>query len=190
MDHMLGPLQITPRERNLKAREARRKTKASLVRPDSLTEKETSGAANSNSTTKTTVLIGRLLAQYSPVDLFSFIINPHSFSQSIENMFSLSFLVKEGRAGLYENDEGMQIVRHIDQEDPSSTIPGDLRSQAHSTDKSQLHSTDNDGWEERQQGVMTLDMATWNEAIEVLELSTPIIPHRKETDRIKTSGWY
>ena len=186
-DHMLGPLQITPREKNKRARETQRRSKAAMVRPDNLTEKDTSGAANSNTTTKTTVLIGKLLSQYSPIDLFSFIINPDSFSQSIENMFSLSFLVKEGRAGLYENEEGMQIVRHIDQENPTSSIPLHLRTE-NSLQDEQISGAD--GWEERQQGVMTLDMATWREAIEVLDLNKSIIPHRKETEKVRTSGWY
>ncbi|CCG83685.1 protein of unknown function [Taphrina deformans PYCC 5710] len=188
-DFMLGPLQVERKEKNLKAREARRRSRAALVRPDNLTEKDTTGAANSNSTTKTTVLVGKLLAKNSPIDLFSFIINPQSFSQSVENMFSLSFLVKEGRAGLYENEEGMQIVRHIDQDDPTSTIPINLRTQTQNGNQD-ADDPELDGWEERQQGVMTLDMATWTEAIEILELKLPIIPHRQDTEKVKTSGWY
>lgn len=184
-DFMLGPLQVEKKERSLKAREARRRSRALQVRPDNLTEKDTSGAANSNTTTKLTVLVGKLLMQHSPIDLFSFIINPNSFSQSIENMFSLSFLVKEGRAGLYENEMGLQIVRHIDQDNPTSSIPSHLRTQ--SLDNVDA---DADGWDERQQGVMTLDWATWEEAIDILELETPVIPHRKETDKVRTSGWY
>lgn len=189
-DFMLGPLQVQRKERSIKAREARRKSKAALVRPDNLTEKETSGAANSNTTTKTTIIIGKVLAKNSPMDLFSFIINPNSFSQSIENMFSLSFLVKEGRAGLYENEEGMQIVRHIDQDDPTSSIPAHLRRTQEPNDADDEEVEEDDGWEERQQGVMTLDMATWSEAIEVLDLKTSIIPNRQEADKVRTSGWY
>lgn len=169
----------------MKAREARRRSKAVLVKPDNLTEKDTSGAANSNTTTKTTVVVGKLLAKNSPIDLFSFIINPKSFSQSVENMFSLSFLVKEGRAGLYENEQGMQIIRYIDPDDPTSSIPAHLRTQGSNDDNDE-----HDGWEERQQGVMTLDIATWEEAIEILDLNESVIPHRKETDKIRTSGWY
>lgn len=190
-DFMLGPLQVERKERIARARDMRRRSKAALIRPDSLTEKETTGAASSNSTTKTTILVGKLLAQNSPIDLFSFIINPKSFSQSIENMFSLSFLVKEGRAGLYENEQGMQIVRHIDQEDPSSSIPANLRTQTQaSSGQGNDTQVERDGWEERQQGVMTLDMATWTEAIDILELQHSIIPHRKQAESVRTKGWY
>lgn len=190
-DFMLGPLQVERKERNARARDAQRRSRAALIRPDNLTEKETAGAANSNTTTKTTVVIGKLLAKNSPMDLFSFIINPVSFSQSVENMFSLSFLVKEGRAGLYENEEGMQIVRHIDQDDPTSSIPAHLRTQTQGLDNDvAMSNAEPDGWEERQQGVMTLDIATWKEAIEILDLTSSVIPHRKETDKIRTSGWY
>ena len=178
-DFMLGPLQLEKKERTQKAREARRKSRAEVVRPDALTDESTTNT--SNSTTKTTILVAKLLAKHSPIDLFSFIINPRSFSQSIENMFSLAFLVKESRAGIYENEEGMQIVRYIDPDNPTQSIPQHLRSQNDNGDLEMI----NDGWEERQQGVMTLDMATWEEAIDVLDLRTSIIPHRQETERIR-----
>lgn len=186
-DFILGPLQLERRERMQRAKEAQRKQKGPVVRPDALTDADTAGpGANSNNTTKTTIQVAKLLQKHSPIDLFSFIINPKSFSQSIENMFSLAFLVKEGRAGLYENEDGLQIVRHIDPDNPTQSIPMHLRSQRPievSDDPDEVMEAD--GWEERQQGIMTLDVATWEEAIGILELDKPIIPHRKETERIR-----
>ena len=169
---ILGPLQLERKERALKAREARKRDKGAVVRPEALTDADARQNA-SNTTTKTTMLIAKILQQKAPIDLFSFIINPKSFSQSIENMFSLSFLIKEGRAGLYENDEGLQIIRHIDPNNPTQSIPTHLQTQSEDMD---------DGWELRQQGVMTLDEATWEEAIEILELplNGSVIPHRVE----------
>ncbi|KAK3704745.1 hypothetical protein QZH41_009747, partial [Actinostola sp. cb2023] len=47
----------------------------------------------------------------SPVCLFKFIVNPHSFSQTIENMFHLSFLVKDGHARIdLDEDTGLPYV--------------------------------------------------------------------------------
>ena len=42
--------------------------------------------------------------QVPMVNLFKFIINPHDFGQSVENMFYLSFLIRDGKCAL-ELDE-------------------------------------------------------------------------------------
>ena len=41
-----------------------------------------------------------------PICYFSFILDPHSFGRTVENMFYASFLIKEGKAKIYykEND--------------------------------------------------------------------------------------
>ena len=39
------------------------------------------------------------------MNLFRFIVNPHDFGQTIENLFYLSFLVKENRACIEVNDD-------------------------------------------------------------------------------------
>ena len=39
-----------------------------------------------------------------PLSLFELAFNPHSFAQTIENLFHLSFLVKDGRAGLVSGE--------------------------------------------------------------------------------------
>ena len=46
------------------------------------------------------------------VSLFEFVINPESFGQSVENLFYVSFLVKEGKAAVYpaELEDGSEGV--------------------------------------------------------------------------------
>lgn len=39
------------------------------------------------------------------LNLFKFFINPNSYSQSVENLFFLSFLIKDGKAGIETEDE-------------------------------------------------------------------------------------
>jgi len=49
-----------------------------------------------------------------PVDYFQFIINPASFSKTIENMFHVSFLVKEGKARISVSKEsGLPIISPV-----------------------------------------------------------------------------
>lgn len=42
--------------------------------------------------------------------LFDFAINPHSFSQTVENIFYISFLIKEGNVGLHMDDNGLPTL--------------------------------------------------------------------------------
>ena len=59
-------------------------------------------------------LVVDLLRQHSPINLFEFIIDPHSFGQTIENMFYLSFSVRDARAKIEIDDLGFPIVYFVD----------------------------------------------------------------------------
>ena len=47
-------------------------------------------------------------------DLFSLVINQKSFSQTVENVFDFSFLLKAGAVGLKVNDDGLPVVTATD----------------------------------------------------------------------------
>jgi non-structural maintenance of chromosomes element 4 len=51
------------------------------------------------------------LASNGQVSLFDFTLNPHSFGQSVENLFYVSFLIKEGAVGLDEDENGFPTLR-------------------------------------------------------------------------------
>lgn len=44
------------------------------------------------------------------VGLFDFVINPRSFGQTVENMFYVSFLIKEGAFGVQNDDDGLPTI--------------------------------------------------------------------------------
>jgi non-structural maintenance of chromosomes element 4 len=44
------------------------------------------------------------------VDLFKFVVNPYSFGQTVENMFYVSFLIRDGKAGITIDDDGLPAV--------------------------------------------------------------------------------
>lgn len=44
------------------------------------------------------------------MNLFQFVVNPDSFSQTVENLFHLSFLIKDGNASLQLDQNGLPIA--------------------------------------------------------------------------------
>lgn len=44
------------------------------------------------------------------VGLFDFVINPRSFGQTVENLFYVSFLIKEGAFGVQNDDDGLPTI--------------------------------------------------------------------------------
>lgn len=50
------------------------------------------------------------MEQNGPVNLFRFVINPNDFAQSVENLFYLSFLIRDGECALEIEDDGEPVV--------------------------------------------------------------------------------
>lgn len=93
------------------------------------------------------------------VPLFDFVVNPKSFGQTVENLFYVSFLIKEGTAGLEFDSRGMPVLR-----------AAELRP------LSERHNLP------RNQAVFTLDFDMWQEIIKSCGITESIIPHAQEKD--------
>lgn len=52
-----------------------------------------------------------LLEQSGEVNLFRFVINPNDFAQSVENIFYLSFLIRDGKVALEFRDSEPVICK-------------------------------------------------------------------------------
>ncbi|KAF3940642.1 hypothetical protein ABW19_dt0210604 [Dactylella cylindrospora] len=176
-DFMLGPMAIQKRQRIIKERRkvVRRKPEE-FVRPIALDEQQI--AKNENSTTKNVRHISECLEEYviendceeTGVNYFKFIINPHSFSQTIENMFYLAFLVRDGRVAIAESEDGLPYL-----------IPA-LAPSPEEAQEQQIV---------RKQIVMPMDKQVWRELIEVFQITDSAVPTReREREAINASGWY
>lgn len=53
----------------------------------------------------------RLDPEMDGPSLFDFVVNPRSFGQTVENMFYVSFLIKEGNVGVVKSANGMPTLR-------------------------------------------------------------------------------
>jgi hypothetical protein len=51
----------------------------------------------------------KILQSHEKIPLISLVMNPESFSQSVENMFDLSFLVADGHVGIERSDDNLFI---------------------------------------------------------------------------------
>ncbi|KAJ8455407.1 hypothetical protein ONZ45_g18956 [Pleurotus djamor] len=167
MSFMLGPLSIEQKKRAAVKRAKLEKNEQDLRRPQELKEEDISRSPNE--TTKNVAILEELLTNDpDPINLFRFIINPNDFAQSVENLFYLSFLIRDGRVA-FEVQDGDPVIYPC--EPP--------------TDDDRLK----DGLKKRQL-VMQFDMETWRRAIEVFNITETRIPQRPPAKTRLGNQWY
>ncbi|KAJ2905998.1 hypothetical protein MKZ38_003481 [Zalerion maritima] len=117
------------------------------------------------------------LGMYSEgLDLFRFAINPKSFGQTVENLFYISFLIRDKKVEVDFTEDGFATIFPISERD------GD-----NSDDEEE-----GPAQKARRQAVFTIDMDIWRDAIDAFGITESIIPHREEkTDHAPgAKGWY
>ncbi|CAO1614777.1 unnamed protein product [Sympodiomycopsis kandeliae] len=169
MDHLVGPLAVEPRERKVVKR-AKLAEGGEAVRPEELEQKDLQ--QNENETSRCVHDIAKRLQDKGGdegINLFEFVLNPKSFSNSVENLFYVSFLVKEGIAAINDDDEGgpPMIIRV---EPPSEE--------------------DYEQGLKKRQIVLELDKATWRDLIETYNIKESVIPTRRAASALRTGRWY
>jgi hypothetical protein len=70
---------------------------------DDLTEEDQSAAFNR-------FRVAMTPTQEAAVSLFDFAINPRDFGQTVENLFYISFLVREGNAQIFKDENGLPLL--------------------------------------------------------------------------------
>jgi len=165
IDNMIGPLSTEEKKRkNIVRGKRENKNSVNLKKPKEIRKEDIK--EQENETTKNVVQIGEILEEKGQVNLFEFIVNPDSFSQTVENIFYLSFLIRDGKALLDEKDGELIIER---------TDPPDEEDYLHGIKKKQF--------------VLEIDENTWKEIIEVYDIKEPMIPTRPKV-QMNNSKWY
>lgn len=168
MDHLLGPLEVTHNKRNFKKRTGVDKS-APVVNPQQLQAEDLVNSSN-----ETSALVRQISARLQQVggskgvNLFKFVIDPSSFSNTVENLFYVSFLIREGTASLdTENDDGEPILMSCEM--PSAE--------------------DYEQGVRRRQIVLELDMYVWRELIKMYDIRAPLIESRATEQHAQSDTW-
>ncbi|ORX76836.1 hypothetical protein BCR32DRAFT_271035 [Anaeromyces robustus] len=165
INNMIGPLSTEQKERKTIIRHAREnKNSVNLKKPQELRKEDIK--EQENETTKNVVQICEILYKVGRIGLFEFIINPESFSQTIENIFYLSFLIHDGKA-LLDEEDGELILDKAD--------PPDEEDYSHGIKKKQY--------------VLELDYDTWKDIINVYNIKKSMIPTRPKV-QTNNAKWY
>ncbi|CAH7686257.1 Nse4 C-terminal-domain-containing protein [Phakopsora pachyrhizi] len=164
MDLMYGPLEIQHKKRKASQRTKIEKNEADRKAPEQL--KESDIQKNENEISSLIKNIHEILMSeggQQGMNLFKFFINPNSFSQSVENLFCLSFLIRDGRVAIDvldadDNPLDFPIVY--------ASLPADLDAQQ-------------DG-HKKTQAIIQLEMKDWEDAINAFSIEDSVIPHRED----------
>lgn len=121
---------------------------------------------------KNTIMHKHGLRSTGGIDLMRFVVNPKSFGQTVENMFYVSFLIRDGRVEIDFDEFGLPALAPVDRE---AEEEGTVR---HSASK--------------HQAILSMDMETWREIIDTFDLKEPMISHRQEATNTGPGarGWY
>ncbi|ROV87795.1 hypothetical protein VSDG_09583 [Cytospora chrysosperma] len=109
------------------------------------------------------------------IDLVRFCVNPKSFGQTVENMFYVSFLIREGMVEVHYEENGLPSLC------PSTA-----------GEKEQASTTMSKNGTMKRQAILSIDMPTWKDLITTFNIRDSMIEHRKEA-KISgpgARGWY
>ncbi|KAJ3134681.1 nuclear protein [Physocladia obscura] len=110
LEFMYGPLSVEQKTRNQSRKFGNRLQKdlTQLQKPQELVE--TDIQKQENETTKCVANVFKVLMRKGAMNFFEFVINPESFSQSVENIFYVSFLIRDGLVSM-DIEDGQPILK-------------------------------------------------------------------------------
>lgn len=131
------------------------------------------------------------IAPSGNVDLVRFYINPKSFAQTVENLFYVSFLIKEGHVTVQLEENGLPSLCKplvcfrvspigLTCESGARTGSDPMKTDTSKTDT------------KKHQAIFSIDMTLWEGLIKAYNIKEPMIEHRQEARQQGpgAKGWY
>ncbi|XP_066211407.1 non-structural maintenance of chromosomes element 4 homolog A isoform X1 [Saccopteryx leptura] len=100
----------------------------------------------------------------TPISFFDFVVDPHSFPRTVENIFHVSFIVRDGFARIKLDQDRMPIIEPVNHNEERDGI--DQNSQI------------------RNQGIIALSYRDWEEIVKTFEISEPVIAPGQSQQRL------
>lgn len=171
-DFMLGPLATTRKKRTVTRTQRARLVirDEDKVRPTQLTVEDIKEQENKVAyyVQKTHESLGEYLLEIEQdcCDYFQFVINPHDYGQTIENIFYVAFLVKENRVTIKNDENGRLTLWYNDEDDVEKAAGGD-----------------------RKQFITSMSMPKWRKLIKMFNITKSAIPHRPPPRDTAPAEW-
>ncbi|MCD7456515.1 hypothetical protein HAX54_031953, partial [Datura stramonium] len=154
---MNGPMSTEIKQRNPVVRK-KRVMPTESERPEELDE--TVGEEKTD-TDKNMATMFQILRRHKSVKLENLILNRRSFAQTVENLFALSFLIKDGRADITVDDKGCHRVSPRNAPASNAVLSGEV---------SYNHF------------VFRFDFQDWKLMLASVAVGDELMPHRDEAD--------
>ncbi|XP_044296319.1 non-structural maintenance of chromosomes element 4 homolog A isoform X2 [Varanus komodoensis] len=114
-------------------------------------------------------ILGYLQAYYAedphtPISFLEFVTDPDSFARTVENMFHVSFLVKDGHARIMLDQDKLPIIEPLHPEEGENDQDTQVRKQA----------------------VISISYQEWQKTVETFGISEPMIPPAKPDNEMES----
>ncbi|BFY99037.1 hypothetical protein BsWGS_02077 [Bradybaena similaris] len=106
----------------------------------------------------------------TPICFFEFVTNPHSFGQTVENIFYASFLIRDGHARIFLDSDDLPVI------EPIERTQGEERNSLKQTLQTK-------------QIVLTITPEEWKEIVRVFEIEEPVITELRKPEILKEKVW-
>ncbi|XP_004473569.1 non-structural maintenance of chromosomes element 4 homolog A [Dasypus novemcinctus] len=100
----------------------------------------------------------------TPMSFFDFVIDPHSFPRTVENIFHVSFIIRDGFARIRLDQDRLPIIEPVNINEETEGI--DQNTQI------------------RNQGIIALSYRDWEEIVKTFEISEPVIASSQSLQRL------
>lgn len=157
LDCLAGAMVATPKEKKVRAQRAKKEKPGEKVEPESITD--TKALEMEGQTAKRVAIAKKKLEQAKVKNFFEYIVDPESYSQTVENLFHLSFLVRNGMAAVDLDEAGQPAL------EPKSPPDDDDYAQGL----------------EKKQCVVRLDYDMYQNLIKAYDIQRSFLPHRTKS---------